>query len=387
MNLKDQLASLQESMESTVNAAKAENRDLTKKEAEKVVAKGKEAEALQSRIESIEKSEKALADLVGLGNGGLSDDGGHLAFTGRGAKAASSMIGGRIREAHWERGFKAFTGHGQITTSVPLIPATPVEQGRAAVSILELLPTHARQTPHYNFLRQTVFDNKAAIVAPGDEKPVSTMSVETVEAELRVFAHLSEPVDKYVLQDNDTLAAFISRQLLWGLQVTLQDEIVNGEGDTGDTPPEPHLVGLLATDGIQTQTAGADRVTTLRAASTKLEVLGFETGAFILSSTDWEAIETARSTSGSFDLGGPVDRAARKVWGVPVVTSPSLTDGQAVALDLSTVEVDYGAEGIQIEWDASGELFEKNQVRVRVEGRFGLSVTQPQGVVSVALEA
>ncbi|MFW0790848.1 hypothetical protein [Gordonia sp. CPCC 205333] len=40
-----------------------------------------------------------------------------------------------------------------------------------------------------------------------------------------------------------------------------------------------------------------------------------------------------------------------------------------------------------VEWDASGELFEKNRMRVRVEGRFGVSVYRPEAIVKVGTAA
>ena len=127
-----------------------------------------------------------------------------------------------------------------------------------------------------------------------------------------------------------------------------------------------------------------DRLTTLRSALTQLETAGYETGAFILNPLDWAAIETARASSGSFDLGGPIDRAKRQVWGTQVVTSTGVPVGTAAALDLDAVALDIDAAGVRTEWDKS-QGFTRNEVICRVEGRFGLSVFQPNGIIQIGL--
>lgn len=41
---------------------------------------------------------------------------------------------------------------------------------------------------------------------------------------------------------------------------------------------------------------------------------------------------------------------------------------------------------MRIAWDASGPLFDKNQFKARVEGRFNLSIERPEGIVIIALD-
>jgi HK97 family phage major capsid protein len=184
-----------------------------------------------------------------------------------------------------------------------------------------------------------------------------------------------------VLIDNDALASFVQTQLLYGISMALEAEVLSGDGGAN------HLQGILSTTGVQQQGFVQDELTTLRTAITSLEVIGYEAKVFVLNSEDWAALETARNESGQFDLGSPVNRAERRIWGAQVVTSPKIERGTALVLDLSALNVDAGSEGIHIEWDGSGALFEKNQVRARVEGRFGLSVTLPAGIVSIDLTA
>lgn len=377
MNLKEQLLALQKAMQAIVEGAKASNRNLTEQEFKTIEAKSAEAMELKDKIERSEKSAALLASIAGTVDvepiGGAA--GAFLALTGRGAKAASSRMAAQLTE---RGGQKALLAPGTQVFATPLESQSPLEIQRIPSSVIEVLRSTVRETPTWDYLRQSAFTNNAAIVAPGGTKPVSPVTIEKKTGALQVFAHLSEPVDKYLLQDNTSIADFIAGQLLYGLGRKLETEVISGDGTAG------HLTGLLNVGGVQTQTAAADKVVTLRAAATKLEVLGYNTDVFILNPTDWAAIETQRATSGTFDLGGPIDRAQRRVWGTQVVTSPGVTAGKAFAMDLSAATIDRDTQGVAVEWDRS-QGFKTNELIVRVEGRFGLSVYRPDAIVKITL--
>jgi hypothetical protein len=141
----------------------------------------------------------------------------------------------------------------------------PLFMPRLPVSILECLQLVPRTSPSYSTLRQTVRTNNAAIVAPGATKPTSIFTVVPILNSLKVFAHLSDPIDTYLLADNVALQGFLQAELLYGLTQAVESEVINGAGTAG------HLTGFLATSGIQSQAAGAGSITTLRSAATALE--------------------------------------------------------------------------------------------------------------------
>jgi HK97 family phage major capsid protein len=83
-----------------------------------------------------------------------------------------------------------------------------------------------------------------------------------------------------------------------------------------------------------------------------------------------------------------LNTAARKLWGVPVTASTAIAAGTAVLIDTSAVAVDTDSLGVQMKWSESvSDDFEKNMLRARCEGRFGVSVFQGAGVVKVTLPA
>jgi hypothetical protein len=85
--------------------------------------------------------------------------------------------------------------------------------------------------------------------------------------------------------------------------------------------------------------------------------------------------------------GVPVDMAARRLWGVPVTVSTGVTAGSGYLVSSGVAQVATDGR-IESEWSSAiGDDFGRNQVRLRVEGRFDLTVTRPMGIVQMSLAA
>lgn len=284
-------------------------------------------------------------------------------------------------------GLKGLEVSGSELTSIPLISTDPLVLPQAPASFLDVLPVALRPAPVFEYLRQTARSINAAFVPAGQQKPTSTLAVERVRGELQVLATLSEPLDKYLLGDNVSLANFVNAQLSDGIRHALEREVLSGDGTTytSGSSTYQHLTGLLNTSGAQVLAAtSADRAITLRQAVDLLEDEGHAASVFVLNPEDWRAVETQRNTSGAFDLGGIAVRSTRTLWGVPVVTTAELDAGTALALDTTALTLDTDG-AVTVEWDSAGDLFTRNQLRSRVEGRFGLSIYRPAGIVNVTL--
>lgn len=393
MNPKEKLAARLAELKTIIDTAAAEDRDLTEAEAADVESKATEVDELRAKIARGEKAAALMDRVAGVDPDRVEDmqgnvissgtkRGARLALTGPAAKDAAARIATKFAS---ERGSKAWLAPGTSELFAIPVQSGIIEKPTLPTSILDLLPVTQRDVPVYQYLRQTGFDNQAAIVTPGQEKPESDVTIEKISSEVFVIAHLTKPVDKYLLEDYDQLQSFVSGQMLYGLGRKLEHYVLNGDGTDQEGQPGKGIVGFLSglISGVQVQAFAGDKLTTLRAALTQLEVLGYQAGAFILNPLDWAAIETARATSGSFDLGGPIDRAKRQVWGTQVVTSTGVPAGTAAALDLSAVGIDT-IRNVTVEWDKS-QGFSRNEVVGRVEGRFGLSVPQPNGIIKIAL--
>ncbi|WP_068166635.1 phage major capsid protein [Rhodococcus phenolicus] len=303
-----------------------------------------------------------------------------LPFTRKsGAAALAKSIAGTMATSGG--GQKALAPSGTVVTGIPMGPEAPVvlaDPGATLLDALGIVPG----APTYRYLRQITRTNNAAVVAVGETKPTSTMGLEEIEGKLRIVAHLSEGIHEYWLRDSASLNQFVEGELLQGLLRAIENEVVNGDG-TGE-----HFTGLAHVSGAQVQAFAVDSLTTIRKAITKLEVAGHAAGLITVHPTDWEALELSRTTGdGQLELvDSPVDRAARRLWGVQVVPSVAVTTGTAIVLDTAAVAVRTDDQ-VETRWDTSGAQFEKNETRARVETRANLDVYQPMGVVLADLTA
>lgn len=373
-NLKEKRAAALKAAKDIIAVCKAEGRDLTDQERTSVEKHASDIKAWDEDIRRIEDQPSLLKGIADLAHNDGDETGGR--FLALGSKSftsavASGMVGGA----------KALTPSGQTTVSIPLVNSAPVSLGRPLNTLLEILPVVER-APHYSVLRQVTRTNNAAPVAPGALKPTSLLGLTKEDNRLRVVASLSEPIDKYVLQDNSNLQIWIATELAGGVRDALEAQVLNGNG-TGE-----NFRGLTATSGVQIVTAAsADRLVSLRQAVTAVETSGYIPSVFVVNPADWQGIETKRNTSGGFDLGGPVDAATRKAWGVPVAVSGQVPAGTAWLLSEGAVVLGVDrANGLVTEWGNPGDTFSRNQIVARTEGRFSLDVIAPMGVAKVTLD-
>lgn len=152
-------------------------------------------------------------------------------------------------------------------TPIPLAPQSPIELGKMPASLLDILPVTTHDVPKYRCARQTRRENNAAVVAPGATKPISPVTTEIIDGELKVVAHISEPTDGYMLKDADVGERFLATELQYMLFEAVE-EVLNVDGTTG------HVAGLLSVEGIQVQEFDQDAMTTLRMAALKEENAG-----------------------------------------------------------------------------------------------------------------
>lgn len=353
--------------------AKSENRSLTDDEVKDIEAKLAKADDLKAKIAAAEKGDALWAKINGLGTG--SGSVARLKFD-RKAMARKAMTGSDGETLN----VKALVGTGASLVGTEFTPE-PVALGRPVPSVLDLFGA-VKSARDYSYLRQTSRDNQAAPVAPGAVKPTSVYQMERVESRLKVIAHLSEPLNKYWLQDNDTLAKFIADELLFGLELALVNQILDGDG-TGES-----LQGLATTPGVQTQAFETNAFLTTRGALNQIELLGYEGAGFVMHPNDWLAIETVTLTTGQFmfgEAGAPIDRVARRLWGVPVVLSNQTEAGTAWLIGDGAAALRVDENPIVIEWAMSGDDFQRNQIRARCEGRFDLATMRPSAVVKIAM--
>lgn len=307
------------------------------------------------------------------------------------AKSSASALADKMT-AH---NTKALAPSGAEVAPLGLSELTPLTLSRPATSLLAAVPAQVlTDPPTFAYLRQTSRVNNAAAVASGDLKPTSTYGLARVEDRLRVIAHVSEGIDRFWLEDSAELRTFVQDELAYGLDVAVEQQVLNGDG-LGENNR-----GILQTTGILSQAFSTDPLETLRKSLTLLQLNGAESPTAVLHPSDWETIALLRTTTNAFiasdaqaqsvnggNVAPPTGAQALISWGVPVVLSVAVPVGTGVMFDPSTAVTLYTDGTTRVEWDTQSDDFVRNKITARCEGRFGVAVKRPNRIVNVDLTA
>lgn len=212
-------------------------------------------------------------------------------------------------------------------------------------------------------------------------KPKSNLRFDSKQAPVRTIAHW-EAAHRNVLQDEPQLQATINNELLYGLALTEDDQILNGDGE-GD-----NLLGILNTEGIQTYSQGqhaSDRKSdALRRAATLCVIANYPGTGFVLHPFDWEDIELQKATGdGQYMLVTNVAvGATTTVWRQPVVETPAMPQRTFLtgAFGIGAQLYDRQVASIRIA-EQHSDFFVRNAIAILAEERLALAVKRPESFV------
>jgi HK97 family phage major capsid protein len=267
--------------------------------------------------------------------------------------------------------------------------------GRYPLNVLDLISRRQTTSDLIEFVRQTQRVQEAAPTQEANvtdsdstatgaitgEKPEGAMAFEKVQAAVKTIP-VWIPATKRALSDAAQLRGLIDQELRADLFEELESQIFTGDG-VGE-----NFTGITNTSGILAQAWNTDILTTTRQAITTLRVTGRAMAtAWVLHPEDWETIELLTDDNGRYYWGGPMMRGAPQLWGVPVVTSQSLTQGTGYVADWrKAVLWDREAASIQVS-DSHSDFFIRNMVAILAEMRAAFALIRPSGFVEVDLES
>jgi HK97 family phage major capsid protein len=383
MNLKDKRSALMTKSQGIIDGAKAEGRDLTDAECTEVDGYLAEVKGIDVQIEKAEKSAELVARLTGTDHqdaptdppaGAVKANG--LAFSGRSAWAKHVTL--QLAQKAQTMGVKALLT-GEITTP-PAVGVVPLPT--LPTRLLDLVPRAGLDENTFEYLRQTVATNNADVVADNALKPTSVYTFEPVEDRARVIAHLSEPFPIRYAADHTSMIQVLETQMESGLITAIERLVINGTG-TGE-----EWEGILNTTGVTQVAYATDVVTTLRKARTTQELKGERITAVAMHPADIEALDLLREdgATGGFLLDAD---AFVRIFGPGVrgIPSGAVPQGQAIAGDWSMTRLLVREASSTLAATQAGDLFDKNQMKLRSEGRFGFEIFRPQAMAVIDLTA
>lgn len=211
-------------------------------------------------------------------------------------------------------------------------------------------------------------------------KPKSNLQFQSRQAPVRTIAHW-EAAHRNVLDDVPALQGVINNELLYGLQLEEDRQILSGSGDNEE------LLGVLNTSGIQTYTmasSGEQKADALRRAATKVMLAYYEPTGYVIHPYDWEDVELQKGDGdGQYMLVTNVAIGAQaQVWRQPVVETPAISEGTFLtgAFGLGAQLYDRQQANVRIA-EQHADFFVRNAVAILAEERLALAVKRPESFV------
>ncbi len=269
------------------------------------------------------------------------------------------------------------------------------ERQRRPNRVRDLFPAESTTANILHGIRQTGFVNNAAItperraadgVSPATGGPTdvfgrlprSSISFTPYTAVIAEIGHY-EQVHKNTLSDESRLRGILDRDLIDGVKLTEDFQVLFGDG-VGD-----NMLGITQTPGIQLYTglASDKKTAQIRRALTKAILAFYDPNGVVMHPLDFEDIELEEDKQGAYRVAVSVAIGAEKrVWRLNVIDTPAMVQGKyllgsygygAKLYDRETVTVQASTE------HATG--FTDGYVTIKASERVGLAVDRPESFI------
>lgn len=278
-----------------------------------------------------------------------------------------------------------------VGSAVQFDPMVPRAQRRYRVrDLFPVAATSNNMIEYYRVMGFTTNDGMGA-AAPVAERSGETWAstnqsqirYEPDEAKVRTISHF-EVIHRNTIADVPQLMSTVNNELLYGLALAEDAQLVNGDG-TGE-----NLVGVCQTNGIQIFTAESDEIRTdsLRRAATLSSIANYPATGYVLHPFDWERCELQKGSDGDGGDGqymlvtNVAIGAQTQVWRQPVIETPAMTEGQFLtgAFGIGAQLYDRQKASIRTS-EHHANLFIQSAVAVLAEQRVALAVKRPEAFV------
>lgn len=262
-----------------------------------------------------------------------------------------------------------------------------VERTLRPSRVRDLFPAEQTNAAMLYGIRETGFVNAARIVPERETvggvegyglKPKSDITLTTVTYPISTIAHTMD-VHKNVLDDEPRLRGLLDRDMVDGVKMAEDDQIMYGDG-VGE-----NMTGIVNTPGIQTyaQVAGDKKSAAIRRAATRAMLAWFVPTGVVLHPFDWEDIELETDNNGAYTVAVSVAVGGEKrVWRMQVIDTPAIVQDRFLVGAFGTGAKVYDREDVNVTVSTENrDNYERNVVTLRGEERVGFEVPRPESFV------
>jgi len=245
--------------------------------------------------------------------------------------------------------------------------------------VADLLSSGTTDSNLISYMKETTFTNAAAAVAEGAAKPESALIFDATSDPVRKLAHWM-PVTEEMLEDVSQIRSYIDARLRLGVQITEDDQLLNGDGVA------PNILGLSKRPGLAAAYARVDPMTNAEAIYVQMMKIYWTsflmpTGT-VMHPANWAATALMKNSQGEYIAGGPFSSMITPtLWGLPVAVTPTQVANTALTGAFKVASQVFRKGGIRVEASNSHQdYFIKNLVAIRAEERLALAVYRPGAI-------
>jgi len=252
-----------------------------------------------------------------------------------------------------------------------------VSVGRTGSNLVEYVRVTAKTrgatvVPEATATTSTGYSNAA--------KPEAGLTFAIVQEGVKTIA-VWMPITRQILADAPQLESMIDNFLNEDLELTLEDQMINGTGGANFT-------GLENTTGLTPQAFTTDMLTTTRKARTAAMIVGRERSTgFLMNPYDWEALDLTKDAENRYYFGGPLSLGTKMLWGLPVIESEVIPQGTAYTGNLKRMMLWDRERPTTRITDSHSDFFTHNLLAILTELRAAFGVLRPAAIVKIDLFA
>lgn len=289
-------------------------------------------------------------------------------------------------ELDMETSIAKLTGYGAkatMTTSAGFAPEV-LRSGDivAAISrppqLIDFLPTVQTSQNAISYMvqstRTNAADAKTEVEALAEATLAYTLTTEPIE---RIGTFL--PVSDIQLDDEPMIRSILTNDGVLMVRQELDEQVTVGTGSA------PQIRGLYNATNVQTQAKGSDPVfDAVHKAIGLVRIVGrANPNLIVMHYNDWQDVRLTRTVEGVYLLGNPNDAGAQQLWGLPVVLSEALTEGNGMVVDTSFVRLVFRT-GVNVAVsDSHASSFISGVQTFRFDVRAGLMKLRGQAICRI----
>lgn len=250
------------------------------------------------------------------------------------------------------------------------------------LTVRNLMTTVQVSSNSVEYPRLTARPTGADVVAEMALKPESAMAFDLATANIRTIAHWI-PASLQVLDDAPQLRDLIDTELLYGVALKEEQQLLNGSGVgqnltgmvTAATPFDPQI---LVTLGV----GAPNRIDRIGAAIYQASLTDVPPDGIVLHPADWWAMRLTKDGDGKFIMGDPGANVTPFLFGLPVVPTQAQAVGRFLVGSFKSQTVyDRWAPRVEVSTEHA-DFFTRNLCAIRAEERIGAAIKRPEALIS-----